>query len=88
MITLIEILLAILFIVCLGLFFLYKYALEEIRELKDDNRQIRNELTRINSKQRIHELKLIKLSNKKNFIEIVHKYDDKDAPDYPNSKGA
>lgn len=86
MITLIEILLAILFTVCLGLFMLHKYDVEEIRELKEDNRKIENELKRINTRQKIHEQKIIKLSNEKDRIEIVHKYDDSGAPDYPNSR--
>lgn len=80
MITLIEILLAILFTVCLGLFMLHKYDVEEIRELKEDNRKIENEIKRINSKQKILEQKVIKLSTQKDYIEIVHKYDDSDAP--------
>lgn len=86
MITLIEILLSTLFIVCLGLFVLHKYDSEEIRELKNDNRQISDELKRINTRQKILEQKIIKLSNEKDRIEIVHKYDDSDAPDYPNSR--
>ena len=80
MITLIEILLAILFTVCLGLFMLHKYDSEEIRDLKNDNRQISDELKRINKRQKILEQKIIKLSNEKDRIEIVHKYDDSDAP--------
>ena len=86
MITIIEILLAILFIVCTGLFFLHKYDSEEIRNLKDQIRQISDELSSQKSKQKILELKLMKLSNEKDRIEIVHKYDDSGAPDYPNSR--
>lgn len=82
----IEILLAILFVVCLGLFMLHKYDSEEIRELKEDNRQLSGEIKRINTRQKILEQKIIKLSNEKDRIEIVHKYDDSDAPDYPNSR--
>lgn len=88
MITLIEILLAILFVVCLGLFMLHKYNSEEIRDLKNDNRQISDELKRIKTRQKILEQKIIKLSNEKDRIEIVHKYDDGSAPDYPNSRRA
>ena len=86
MITLIEILLAILFVVCLGLFMLHKYDSEAIRDLKNDNRQLSDELKRINTRQKILEQKIIKLSNEKDRIEIVHKYDDSGAPDYPNSR--
>lgn len=86
MITLIEILLAILFVVCLGLFMLHKYDSEAIRDLKNDNRQLSDEIKRINTRQKILEQKIIKLSNEKDRIEIVHKYDDSDAPDYPNSR--
>lgn len=86
MIILIEILLAILFVVCLGLFMLHKYDSEEIRDLKDDNRQLSDEIKRINTRQKILEQKIIKLSNEKDRIEIVHKYDDSGAPDYPNSR--
>lgn len=86
MITLIEILLAILFFVCLGLFMLHKYDSEEIRDLKNDNRQLTDEIKNIKTKQKILEQKVINLSNKKDYIEIVHKYDDSDAPDYPNSR--
>ena len=80
MITLIEILLAILFFVCLGLFMLHKYDSEAIRELKNDKKEITEELKRINNKQKILEQKVIKLSNEKDRIEIVHKYDDSGAP--------
>lgn len=86
MITLIEILFAIQFFVCLGLFMLHKYDSEEIRDLKNDNRQISDELKRINTRQKILEQKIIKLSTQKDYIEIVHKYDDSGAPDYPNSR--
>ena len=86
MITLIEILLAILFVVCLGLFMLHKYDSEEIRDLKNDNRQLSDEIKRINTRQKILEQKIIKLSNEKDRIEIVHKYDDSGSPDYPNSR--
>lgn len=86
MITLIEILLAILFVVCLGLFMLHKYDSEEIRDLKNDNRQLIDEIKNIKTKQKILEQKVIKLSTQKDYIEIVHKYDDSDAPDYPNSR--
>lgn len=82
----IEILLAILFIVCLGLFMLHKYDSEAIRDLKNDNRQLSDEIKRINTRQKILEQKIIKLSNEKDRIEIVHKYDDSGAPDYPNSR--
>lgn len=82
----IEILLAILFIVCTGLFFLHKYDSEEIRDLKNDNRQLIDEIKNIKTKQKILEQKVINLSNKKDYIKIVHKYDDSDAPDYPNSR--
>lgn len=86
MITLIEILLATLFVVCLGLFMLHKYDSEEIRDLKDDNRQLSDEIKSIKTRQKILEQKIIKLSNEKDRIEIVHKYDDSGAPDYPNSR--
>lgn len=76
MITLIEILLAILFVVCLGLFMLHRYDSEEIRDLKNDNRQLINEIKNIKTKQKILEQKIIKLSTQKDYIEIVHKYDD------------
>lgn len=76
MITLIEILLAILFVVCLGLFMLHKYDSEAIRDLKNDNRQISDEIKRIKTRQTLFEQKVINLSNKKDYIEIVHKYDD------------
>lgn len=86
MITLIEILLAILFIVCLGLFMLHKYDSEAIRDLKTDNRQLSDEIKRIKTRQTLLEQKVINLSNKKDYIEIVHKYDDSGSPDYPNSR--
>ena len=86
MITLIEILLAILFFVCLGLFMLHKYDSEEIRDLNNDNRQLINEIKNIKTKQKILEQKVIKLSTQKDYIEIVHKYDDSGSPDYPNSR--
>lgn len=80
MITLIEILLAILFFVCLGLFMLHKYDSEEIRDLKNDNRQLSDEIKRIKTRQTLLEQKVIKLSTQKDYIEIVHKYDDSGAP--------
>ena len=76
MIILLEILSGILFIVCLGLFMLHKYNSEEIRDLKNDIRKINDELKRVNSKSRVFELKLMKLSEASDKIEIVHKYDD------------
>jgi cell division protein FtsB len=86
MITLIEILLAILFVVCLGLFMLHKYDSEAIRDLKNDNRQLSDEIKRIKTRQTLLEQKLIKLSDNRDKIEIVHKYDDSGAPDFPNSR--
>lgn len=86
MITLIEILLAILFTVCTGLFFLHKYDSAAISELEDKVRQLSDEVSAHKSKLWIYEQKLIKLSENKDRIEIVHKYDDSDAPDYPNSR--
>lgn len=86
MITIIEGLLAILFMVCIGLFFLYKYNSEVISELEDKVRQLSVEISRQNTKQWIYEQELIKLSNDKDRIEIIHKYDDSGAPDYPNSR--
>jgi len=86
MITIIEALLAILFMICIGLFFLYKYNSEIISELEDKVRQLSVEVSRQKSKQWILEQKLIKLSDNGDKIEIVHKYDDSDAPDYPNSR--
>lgn len=82
----IEILLAILFIVCTGLFFLNKYDSEAISELEDKVRQLSDEVSRQNTRQWRYEQKLIKLSDNRDKIEIVHKYDDSDAPDYPNSR--
>ena len=86
MITIIEGLLAILFIVCTGLFFLHKYDSEVISELEDKVRQLSDEVSRQNTRQWIYEQKLIKLSDNRDKIEIVHKYDDSDAPDYPTSR--
>lgn len=86
MITIIEVLLAILFTVCTGLFFLHKYDSEAISELEDKVRQLSDEVSRQKSRQWIYEQKLIKLSDNRDKIEIVHKYDDSDAPDYPNSR--
>ena len=85
--VLIEVLLFILFIVCVFLFGLHKLDAEEINELKDKNRQISAEVTNLKSKVNLFEVKLINLSNDKNKIEIVHRYDDKDAPNFPNSEG-
>jgi ABC-type iron transport system FetAB ATPase subunit len=65
---------------------LHKYDSEAIRDLKTDNRQLSDEIKRINTRQKILEQKIIKLSNEKDRIEIVHKYDDSGAPDYPNSR--
>lgn len=87
MMILIEVLLALLFTVCTGLFFLHKYDSEEISDLRDEIRQIRDEVSAHKSKLWIYEQKLIKISNDKDKIEIVHKYDDSGAPDYPNSNG-
>lgn len=86
MIILLEILSGILFITCLCLFGLHKINSEEIRDLKNDIRNINDELKRVNSKARVFELKLMRLSEASDKIEIVHKYDDSDAPDYPNSR--
>lgn len=86
MITIIEVLLAILFTVCTGLFFLHKSDSEAISELEDKVRQLSDEVSRQKSKQWILEQKIIKISTEKDRIEIVHKYDDSDAPDYPNSR--
>lgn len=86
MITLIEILLAILFTICTGLFILHKSDSEAISELEDKVRQLSDEVSRQKSRQWIYEQKLIKLSDNRDKIEIVHKYDDSDAPDYPNSR--
>ena len=86
MITIIEVLLAILFTVCTGLFFLHKSDSEAISELEDKVRQLSDEVSRQKSRQWIYEQKLIKLSDNRDKIEIVHKYDDSDAPDFPNSR--
>ena len=43
MITLIEILLAVLFFISLGLFMLHKYEAAEIQDLRDELRQVKNE---------------------------------------------
>lgn len=86
MITIIEVLLAILFTVCTGLFILHKSDSEAISELEDKVRQLSDEISRQKSRQWIYEQKLIKLSDNREKIEIVHKYDDSDAPDFPNSR--
>lgn len=86
MITIIEVLLAILFAVCTGLFILHKSDSEAISELEDKIRQLSDEVSRQKSRQWIYEQKLIKLSDNREKIEIVHKYDDSDAPDFPNSR--
>lgn len=88
MLTLIEILLAVLFFISLGLFMLHKYEAAEIQDLRDELRQVKNELKRINSNQDALKIKLDNIKAQNNTIEIVHKYDDSDAPDYPNKRGA
>ena len=79
MIILLEILSGILFVTCLCLFGLHKLNSEEIRDLKNKIRLIEDELKRVNSKSKIYELKLMKLSEASDKIEIVHKYDDSGA---------
>lgn len=86
MITIIEALLSILFMICISLFFLYKYNSEVVSELEDKVRQLSVEVSAHKSKLWIYEQKLIKLSDNREKIEIVHKYDDSDAPDFPNSR--
>ena len=88
MITLIEILLSVLFFICLGLFMLHKYEAAEIQDLRDELRQVKSEIKRINSNQDAFKIKLDNIKAQNNTIEIVHKYDDSDAPDYPNKRGA
>lgn len=82
MIILIEVMLAILFFICTGLFFLHRYHSEEISELRDEIGQLKDEVTRQRSKVWLFEKKLIELSTDKDRIEIYHKYDDSDAPKY------
>lgn len=86
MLTLIEILLAVLFFISLGLFMLHKYEAAEIQDLTDELREVKNEIKNIKSRQDVLKIKLDNIKSDNNKIEIVHKYDDSGAPDYPNSR--
>ena len=88
MTTLREVLLAVLFFISLGLFMLHKYEAAEIQDLRDELRQVKSEIKRINSNQDSLKIKLDNIKAQNTTIEIVHKYDDSDAPDYPNKRGA
>lgn len=82
MITLLEITVLILILACLGLAFLYKANSEDLKELEEGIKRISAENEHYRVRLKIFEKKLIKLSELSDKIEIVHKYDDKDAPGY------
>ena len=81
-----DILLLILFVVVLSLFVLHLQDESKIEILEDRDRQKSEELKRMNSRLNRFEVRFQKIKEGTDRIEIVHKYDDSDAPDFPNSK--
>ena len=71
-----------LILICIGLAFLYKLNSEDIKELQKTIERLNAENNHIRIRLKIHEKKLIKLSEPSDKIEILHKYDDSDAPGY------
>lgn len=76
----------VLFVVCFSLYVLYRMTVADIKDLENENRLQAEELKRINNKLARHEVRINTMKAEKNKIEIVHKYDDSDAPDFPNSR--
>ena len=81
MLTLLEISVLILILACLGLAFLYRANTDDINELEEALKRVSADNERIRIRLKIYEKKLIKLSEP-DKLEIVHKYDDSDAPGY------
>lgn len=84
MITLLEITTLILILACLGLLFLNKANSEDITEQEEAIKRLSVENDQMRIKLKILEKKIIKLSEPLDKVEIVHKYDDEDAPGYKN----
>lgn len=84
---LIEVLCLILFVICVCLFGLHKINVEAIKELKRDYKEICDEQKRTKSKLNSLDISFMNFTNEQSKIEIIHKYDDKDAPDFPHSGG-
>ena len=80
--TLLTITTFILILACLGLAFLYKANSEDIKDLEEGIKRLSAENEHYLVRLKIFEKKLIKLSEPLDKVEIVHKYDDKDAPGY------
>lgn len=79
MITVIAIVGLILTFCIFSLFMLIRIQDEEIRE---DVSELRGEIAYLKSKNKILERKIQKMSEPSDKIEIIHKYDDSDAPRY------
>ena len=81
-----ALLLLILFVISCSLYVLYRLDNADIKDLENENRLQADELKRINNKLARLEMRINTIKAEKDKIEIVHKYDDSDAPDYPNSR--
>lgn len=79
MITLIAIAGIVLTTSVFGLFLLVK---SEAADIRDELDKMRDELNYYKSKNKIIERRLQKMSEPSDKIEIIHRYDDEDAPRY------
>lgn len=79
MITLIAIAGIVLTTSVFGLFLLVK---SEAADIRDELDKMRDELNYYKSKNKIIERRLQKMSEPSDKIEIIHRYDDEDAPKY------
>ena len=79
MITMIVICGLILTFCIFSLFMLYRSQEEELQEIVSE---LRGEIAYLKSKNKILERKIQKMSEPSEKIEIIHKYDDSDAPRY------
>ena len=80
--TLLTIITFTLIMISIGLAFLYKCNSDEIKELSRAIRDLSAENTHIKAKQRVFEKRFIKMSEPADKIEILHKYDDSEAPKF------
>lgn len=81
-----TVLFMILFVISCSLYVLYQITSANLKDLENENRLQADELKRINGKLSRLELKFNNINVERNKIEIIKKYDDSDAPDYPNSR--
>lgn len=64
------------------LFALFMFVKIESAEIRDELDKMRDELNYYKSKNKIIERRLQKMSEPSDKIEIIHRYDDEDAPRY------